>query len=109
MNNIIRINSITAIHQLIGLPAPKHPLISIYDDCNIQIEEQYIGQRFTSDMYLIIFKDSISGSLGYGRNAYDFQNGTLIFLAPNQVLDVPTKEIIEKSKGWTLIFHPDLI
>lgn len=109
MNEIIHISSITELHGLLGLPAPKHPLITINEDCDIQMDKVYAGARFTTDMYMIMLKDKVSGSIGYGRNSYDFQHGTLVFVAPGQVLTVPSKEVLQCSSGWSLLFHPDLI
>jgi AraC-like DNA-binding protein len=56
-----------------------------------------------------MFKDEMSGSLTYGRTSYDFQNGTLIFLAPGQVMEGHEYDIPADSKTWFLLFHPDLI
>ena len=113
MSEIFRLTSITQVHQLLGLPAPKHPLISINQeddrDQKPEISESYYNMRYTSDMYAIMYKDSVSGSLGYGRNTYDFQHGTLIFMSPGQVFETPSKEQIRSNKGWGLMFHPDLL
>ncbi|MCB0642270.1 MAG: helix-turn-helix domain-containing protein, partial [Phaeodactylibacter sp.] len=109
MSTLIDIKSITQAHQLLGLDPPKHPLISVYEDCMIRFDRRFEGGRFTAELYLILFKDSVSGSLGYGRNSYDFQEGTLVFVGPGQVPDVPPREVLEKSQGWSLIFHPDLV
>lgn len=62
---------------------------------------------------VITYKDKISGSLNYGRNSYDYKEGTLLFMAPGQVFQPPTKKELElmkiPSKGWTLMFHSDLL
>lgn len=113
MNNIINIKSISQFHQMLSLPAPQHPLITFHRDNSEkgyhEIDDSFFEMRFITDMYCIMYKDSVSGSLGYGRNSYDFQHGTLVFIAPKQVIASPSKEIAQQSKGWSLIFHPDLI
>ena len=113
MSDIFRLTSITQVHQLLGLPAPKHPLISLNKeddrDQKFEVNESYYNMRYTSDMYAIMYKDSVSGSLGYGRNTYDFQHGTLIFMSPGQVFETPSREQIVSNKGWGLMFHPDLL
>ena len=45
----------------------------------------------------------------YGRNSYDFEEGTLVFMAANQVVKFsdPIEEL--DDSGWTILFHPDLI
>ena len=45
----------------------------------------------------------------YGRNSYDFEEGTLTFIKPNQTIQIESQEEIKGSSGWTLLFHPDLI
>lgn len=109
MNDIIHIKSINEAHASLGLPAPKHPLISVHNDEDTLNKELFAGRRFTSDMYMIMFKDNISGSLGYGRNSYDFQHGTLVFVGPGQVITIPSMDVMANSKGWSMSFHPDLI
>lgn len=100
-------------HNILGLPAPEHPLISFIKDkdalSNLNLDDSLYDIRFTSDMYSIMYKDKISGSLGYGRNSYDFEEGTLVFASPEQVFTSPKKEELKGKEGWTLIFHPDLL
>jgi len=50
-----------------------------------------------------------SGDLRYGKNTYDYQEGTLVFLAPGQILDVEPSEELYQPKGYGVVFHPDLI
>ena len=40
---------------------------------------------------------------------YDFDEGTLTFLKPNQTIQIENQDEIKGSSGWTLLFHPDLI
>jgi AraC-like DNA-binding protein len=113
MSNILNIQSIAQFHELLGLPAPAHPLISFIQDQdalnNNEMDESLYNIRFSSDMYTIMYKDKISGSLGYGRNSYDYQEGTLIFSSPGQVFTSPAKEEVKGKSGWTLLFHPDIL
>ncbi|NME72382.1 helix-turn-helix domain-containing protein [Flammeovirga aprica] len=112
MSDILKVDSISQFHKILKLPAPDHPLITfIYDKdlVNDWLDESMYGIRFSSSMYTIMYKDKISGSLGYGRNSYDYEEGTMIFAHPNQVFSVPTKEELKNKDGWTLLFHPDLI
>lgn len=54
-------------------------------------------------------KDVVCGELGYGRNTYDYEEGTLIFVSPGQMVTVKRDEGYKPPKGLTLLFHPDLI
>lgn len=100
--------SITEIRAIFGLDKPTHPLITILDTEKLAYGEETVGKRFSSDLYCIALKDSSCG-IDYGRNAYDFDNGVLIFTAPKQIITVKKAQTLNQVKGWMLYFHPDLI
>lgn len=107
-NNIPHIRSISQIHEMNNFPKPKHPLISIVDVSKWEIPEEWIGFKATSGLYSIALKDKSCG-MQYGRNSYDFDEGVLIFTAPNQVQTVTKAQKIDEIQGWMMFFHPDLI
>ncbi|NET35708.1 MAG: AraC family transcriptional regulator [Cyanothece sp. SIO1E1] len=108
-NDIIRLDTISQVHSLLGLARPKHPLITVYRHTP-QIVANTINLSFSGNLYYIAMKDSIKGSLQYGRNSYDFEEGMMMFLAPNQVYTTPEEvETDNESLGWSILFHPDLI
>jgi AraC-like DNA-binding protein len=49
------------------------------------------------------------GDLKYGRNYYDYQEGTLVFIAPGQVMEIENDGQVYQPKGYALVFHPDLV
>ena len=109
MNEIVRIKSINEVHRFLGLEKPRHPLVSV-----IQIDDSitnfdYGDARYIFDFYQINLKLGFSGSMNYGRNSYDFDEGTLTFIKPNQTIQIENQDEIKGSSGWTLLFHPDLI
>ena len=112
MKNLIQntIHSKSIIELLSGmrLEKPTHPLITIIDTQKLAYGDETVGKRFTSDLYCIALKDSNCG-IDYGRNSYDFDDGVLIFTAPNQVITVKKPQALNQVKGWMLYFHPDLI
>lgn len=107
-NNIFRSRSIAELLKGMGLNKPVHPLIAIIDTSKLSYGEEFIGMRFSSDMYCIALKDAGCG-IDYGRNHYDFTEGALIFTAPEQVFTVTKVQELNQSQGWMLYFHPDLI
>ena len=113
MSDILNIKSISQFHDILGLPSPEHPLISLINDQDAMsaadIDDALFDIRFSADLYTVMYKDKISGSLGYGRSSYDYQEGTLVFASPGQVFTSPKKEEVKKKEGWTLLFHPDLL
>ncbi|MDN5215097.1 helix-turn-helix domain-containing protein [Fulvivirgaceae bacterium BMA12] len=108
-NKIIHIDSITKAQKLFGMPRPKHPLVSVMWARDFPDFSQFKGLKFNTDLYMVSLKDGITGSMGYGRNTYDFSEGTMVFSKPNQVLFSEDKKIADDAKGWMLVFHPDLI
>ncbi len=109
MNEIIRIKSINDVHRFLGLEKPRHPLVSV-----IQIDDRitnfdYGDAKYIFEFYQINLKQGFSGSMNYGRNSYDFDEGTLTFIKPNQTIQIENQDEIQGSSGWTLLFHPDLI
>jgi len=82
-----------------------HPLVSIVD-LEKADERQY--RRLRYDFYTIFLKKIHCGDLRYGLNNYDYEEGTLIFLAPGQVIGQNSNEYYQ-PQGTALVFHPDLI
>lgn len=110
MSDIYHIHTISEVHQQLGLPKPKHPLVSVIADFSEAKNLDLRGVRFTTDLYSISLKSDVEGTIYYGRNTYDFQEGTLIFLKPNQVVEYEAgNEQASHYRTWTLAFHPDLI
>jgi len=107
MSQIIHIKSVPHLHQLLQINAPSHPLISIVrhtKDMNLEFGDV----TFNSDLYFISLKENIKGHLKYGRNNYDFNQGTLVFIAPGQITST-NNEVEPDLGGWSIFFHPDLI
>jgi len=105
MNEITRINTVTEYNNLIGQET-LHPLVSIID---FSKAEPFYYFRMQLGFYAIFLKDLKCGDMVYGLNTYDYEQGTLIFVAPNQVYGFEDKSEKRQGKGKTLLFHPDLI
>lgn len=109
MSKIVHIKSIAESCQFNGMAAPAHPLIMIVKQWP---KAKYnLGEiKFTSDLYYVALKRRISGSFLYGRSSYDYQEGTMVFIAPGQVASFRSPSEEEDTlAGWYLLFHPDLI
>lgn len=104
MSEIKRINTITEYNNLVGIET-LHPLVSIID---FEKVEPFCYVRMQLGVYAIFLKDSKCGNMTYGCNSYDYEEGTLLFIAPGQVYGVASEEK-KKGIGQALIFHPDLI
>lgn len=103
-NNIIRVKTISEGHKLNNLPKPLHPLISIVDCFELK---PYSGAKIVMDFYSISLKRNCD-KLGYGQQSYDFDEGVMGFMGPNQVLRGRKPEA-KVPDGWILYFHPSLL
>ena len=83
-----------------------HPLVSVVDLSKANPRQ---GSRMYFGFYTIFLKDVKCGDLVYGRHTYDYQEGTLVFLAPGQVAGINSNGETYQPKGYALVFHPDLI
>ena len=111
-NQVLTINSINQAHQMLGIEKPKHPLVSVVYAKDFQSVSAFEkGTKIVANYYQIILKGEGCGNLTYGRNSYDYEEGTLIFTAPGQALAFDDQFEIESTDTgeWTLAFHPDLI
>lgn len=107
--NTVKIESISKMHKLLGLAPPKHPHISIFNWEDVQPQETsngYNNGQAVFDFYIVSVKDFPCGELKYGRNTYDFSEGSMMFVGPSQVMSSTGDTT---SSGWALIFHPELI
>ena len=105
MKTIININTVSDYNNLFGLET-EHPLVSVID---LSKAKPIRHARQTFSFYAIFLKEVKCGELLYGRNRYDYQEGTLVCLAPGQVIGVEDNGETYQPKGWALVFHPDLI
>ena len=104
-NEIIQLNSVDQYNQLFGLET-LHPLVGVVD----LAEATRYPLRFTINygIYALFLKDIKCGDIRYGRQKYDYEEGTIVSFAPGQVAET---EIVQgtKLKAKGILFHPDLI
>jgi AraC family transcriptional regulator, transcriptional activator of pobA len=82
-----------------------HPLVSVIDFSKAsprRLRRTYFG------FYLVLLKDVECGDMRYGKNTYDYQEGTLVFIGPGQVFGADGGEKLYQPKGYGVVFHPDL-
>lgn len=107
-SDLIHIKTITEFHRIAGLPKPEHPLISLVDYRDLDL--QHISGNIVCNTYSIAIKKGVNYGLKYGQNKYDFDEGVMSFMAPNQVIKVEGSEIDRsKASGWILFIHPDFL
>lgn len=86
-----------------------HPLVSVLD----LSEGTWISQKKIEAVryhfYAVFLKQGQNCVLRYGRKNYDYQEGTLVFVGPGQVVNISQIEPGFKPSGHALLFHPDLL
>jgi len=107
-NKTIRIRSISEYHRFRGLPQPEHPLISVVDYSKMELAAGENLPGIVTDYYSIAIKRGV-GKMFYGQQQYDFDEGVMYCMAPNQVLRVEPSPGDTKRSGWILLIHPDFL
>ena len=107
MEEITKIESIDQYDQLFGLET-LHPLVNVIDFSKATKTVDYY--RMNIGFYSLFLKDAKCGDLRYGRKYYDYQEGTVVCMAPGQVIGIDNrKQTPIRTKSIGLLFHPDLI
>ncbi|MDP1465946.1 hypothetical protein, partial [Klebsiella pneumoniae] len=73
-----------------GLPKPDHPLISVVDYSAIKRPSDIDEVSMVLDFYMISQKKGIGGKMYYGQQEFDFDEGVMAFIEPNQVFRIQT-------------------
>lgn len=83
-----------------------HPQVSVI---NLSKAKPMRHMQHTFSFYVIFLKDEKNCDLIYGRQRYDYQKGSVVCLAPGQVIGIDDTGEEFQPKGYALCFHPDLI
>lgn len=105
-----RIKTISQYHQVMGLPKPAHPLISVINFNAIRQLPFNESINMVFDFYSISLKRDFNAKMKYGQQQYDFDEGIMFFISPGQVfgIELEKNETIKHS-GWLLLVHPDFL
>jgi AraC-like DNA-binding protein len=102
-----RYKSLTELHAAFGLPGPLHPMVSIINGMHNSIEAMFDYESIITSFYKVTYTDKLSGKVKYGQGYYDFDEGGLLFAAPNQLMG--GKEHSGPYSGYSLFIHPDFL
>lgn len=107
MDNIVNIATVSDYNAHWGI-ADRHPLVNVLEGS--QVTEPIPNCLKNFGVYVVFLKDVICADyLKYGRQEYDFQENTLVFVSPGQVFGHPMDGSTYQTKGWCLYFSPDLL
>jgi len=110
MKGIYRYDTVQEYNEL-NNHETLHPLVNIIDFSKAN-PRWWGGEkkvRINFGLYCIFLKDVKCGDLKYGRNYYDYQEGTLVYVSPGQVLEIENDGKVYQPKGHALVFHSDFI
>jgi AraC family transcriptional regulator, transcriptional activator of pobA len=98
--------SISELHNTMGFSPPENPMLSLVTCQDLQTCS--IGNsKFTGDFYMIALKKIKSGHFFYGKTKYDFDNGSMAFVRPRQIIEINNIELTEKA--FIVFFHEDFL
>src|SRR5579871_2255175 len=104
----VRIKTISQYHEVMGLPKPEHPLISVINMDSIEHVNDTRSMSMVFDFYSISMKRNFNAKIKYGQQQYDFDEGIMFFMSPGQVFGIEVeKGVAIKKSGWLLLVHPD--
>jgi AraC-like DNA-binding protein len=110
MEGIYRFDTVNE-YNLLNNHETLHPLVSVIDFSKASPRTWGKDKkvRINYGLYCIFLKDVNCGDIKYGRNYYDYQEGTLVFVSPGQVMELDNDGLVYQPKGYALVFHPDLL
>lgn len=105
MEKVDRIDTVKQYNNFMGVDT-LHPLVSV-----INFDELPVVQNFRNHLgiYAVFLKTVKCGDIRYGCQPYDYEDGTLVFVAPGQVYGITSNGETVSPSGYALVFHPDLI
>ncbi|SHG86432.1 helix-turn-helix domain-containing protein [Flavobacterium defluvii] len=104
-NQLRYFNSIAELTDALGVSKPLHPLITFFNHSEISPASDV--RNLVANFYMVSYKTNLKGKMKYGQGYYDFDDGGLIFVSPNQALSVVDDS--DECEGFSLFFHPDFL
>ena len=101
----MRMDSVQQYNDYFGVET-LHPLVSVIDGSKAK-PLRFCRKLY--NVYAVLLKDAECGSLKYGRSIYDYQKGTMLFIAPGQVMGSEDDGLLHQPEGWVLVFHPEFL
>jgi AraC family transcriptional activator of pobA len=106
----LHLKTIREYHELMRLPKPGHPLISVVNFESIKHLPDQKPMSLMIDYYTIALKRNFNGKMKYGQQEIDFDEGIMTFIAPGQAFRVEVEKGQQlQHSGWMLLVHPDFL
>jgi len=108
MSDIVEISTVSDYCSAFEMPA-LHPLVSVLDLSKGSFNPQARAEAVRYHFYAVFLKQGQSCEMQYGRQNYDYQDGTLVFIGPGQIVNISHIDPDFKPSGHALLFHPDFL
>lgn len=106
MDKMLNLDSVDLYNKLYGLET-LNPLVSVIDLNKATSSVDLI--RFNYGIYALYLKLEKACDIKYGRQTYDYQEGTIVCFAPGQTAETnPTTDKVQVN-AHGILFHPDLL
>lgn len=105
MNEIQRIDTIQQYNDSFGVET-LHPLVTVIDGSDTK--PLRLGRQYFS-IFSIMLKDVVCSKMRYGRSIYDYEKGTMLFVAPGQVMGGEDDGNLHQFEGWIVAIHPEFL
>ncbi len=102
---IVKLDSIDAYNKLYGLET-CHPLVTVFNLKQATKVVNHILMEY--GVYALFLKNGSNCTIKYGRQPYDYQEGTIVSFSPGQLIGLDTEKDEVSPDVIGLIFHPDL-
>lgn len=111
MKNLKHFKKVSDYHKIANIKAPQHPLISLINYAEVKYALNVDELKWKQDYYTIGLKRNIPYKFFYGQQEYDFDEGIMTFIAPNQVMSLGSNPNVnsKEASGWLLLIHPDFL
>ena len=106
MDRVIKLDNVDHYNSLYGLET-LHPLVSVVDLTKATKSVNHI--QMTYGLYALFLKGAKNCDIKYGRQHYDYQEGTIVCFAPGQTAGVEMLNDVVQQEVYGILFHPDLI
>ena len=107
-NKPFKFDSLSDAHRVLGLPKPLHPMISLIKSSDANGEVKPPKGTHIMNFYKISFADNFTGKIKYGQHHYDFDDGGMLFAAPNQIIG-DNDSSVSDFPDFVLLIHPDFL
>ncbi|WP_366185860.1 AraC family transcriptional regulator [Flavobacterium ovatum] len=108
-STFFKIKTISQLHDVLEYEKPCHPLITVLDLSKVAFTDEVVHKKVSVPFYNITLKTKTSNAFKYGRDFFDFTEGALLGVGPDQVIEIDYISEKGELEGWSLYFHPDII